>query len=68
MVLYTLGLYTFDREHEFATGPEIFNPVNFDARQWVKAYKAAGMTGLLLTCKHHEGFCLWLQQIHGIFR
>lgn len=28
------GLYTFDREHEFATGPEIFNPVNFDARQW----------------------------------
>ena len=53
------GLYTFDREHEFATGPEIFNPVNFDARQWVKAYKAAGMTGLLLTCKHHEGFCLW---------
>ena len=33
--------------------------MNFDARQWVKAYKAAGMTGLLLTCKHHEGFCLW---------
>ena len=38
---------------------EHVTPVNFDARQWVKAYKAAGMTGLLLTCKHHEGFCLW---------
>lgn len=40
-------------------GPEIFNPVNFDAASGMKAYKAAGMTGLLLTCKHHEGFCLW---------
>ena len=49
------GLYTFDREHEFQTGPAIFNPVHFDARQWAKAYKSAGMTGLL-TCKHHEGF------------
>jgi alpha-L-fucosidase len=36
-----------------------FNPTNFNAGEWVRIARAAGMKYIVLTCKHHDGFCLW---------
>jgi alpha-L-fucosidase len=39
--------------------PSIFSPSALDARQWARSARAAGARALILTAKHHDGFCLW---------
>lgn len=40
-------------------GEDIFHPTALDCRQWAATAKAAGMKGIIITAKHHDGFCLW---------
>lgn len=47
---------------EWGEGTELvndFNPAQLDCRQWARTIKEAGMKGIIITAKHHDGFCLW---------
>ncbi|AKD54227.1 alpha-L-fucosidase [Spirosoma radiotolerans] len=55
------NMNTFTNE-EWGHGTEtanMFNPSQLDCRQWAKVAKDAGMEGIIITAKHHDGFCLW---------
>jgi alpha-L-fucosidase len=56
---FSLNTYT---DQSWGFGDEdinLFNPTELDCRQWARICKEAGMTGIIITAKHHSGFCLW---------
>ncbi len=58
-VHFTINTFTGMEWGEGTEDPKLFNPDKLDAQQWAEAAKEGGMSGLILTCKHHDGFCLW---------
>lgn len=56
---FTVNTYTDKEWGDGTESPSIFNPVKFDANQWVTALKAGGFKMCIITAKHHDGFCLW---------
>ena len=56
---FTVNTFTNKEWGSGKEDPQIFHPIAADPMQWAKVASDAGMKGLILTCKHHDGFCLW---------
>ncbi|MEO5821905.1 MAG: alpha-L-fucosidase [Vicinamibacteraceae bacterium] len=58
-VHFTVNTFTDKEWGDGSESPRIFDPSRLDARQWARAAKRGGFRSLILTAKHHDGFCLW---------
>lgn len=59
LVSYGLPVFTSGKFGGGYTSPSVFWPENIDTDSWCELAKNAGMRGLVFTCKHYDGFCLW---------
>lgn len=56
---FNMDTFTGKEWGEGTESPDLFNPTQLNCRQWARTVKEAGMKGIILTAKHHDGFCLW---------